>query len=73
MNPEIKQMRDRLLSYLEEDSGQGVTPMLRRVVEDSIRPRTDEGRLRVSPILLLLALLSAFSLATLVYFSVVKP
>lgn len=72
-DPESKQMRDRLLSYVEEDSAHGLTAVLQRVVEDSIRPRTDKGRLRVSPILLLLASLSAFSLGTFLYFSLVQP
>lgn len=67
-----KEMRDRLASYLEQDTRHGLTAMLRRMVEDSIRPRTEKGRLRLSPILLLLASLSAFSLVIFLYFSVVQ-
>ena len=70
---ETKQMRGRILSYVKEDGIHSLGAVLRRVVEDSIRPRTDEGRLRVSPILLLLASLSAFSIVVFIYFSVVQP
>lgn len=72
-DPETKEMRDRLLSYVEENSDHGLMAMLRRMIEDPIRPRTDRGTFRLSPILLLLMSLSVFSLVTFVYFSVVKP
>jgi hypothetical protein len=70
---QTKEMRERLVIYLEQDTGQSLTAMLRRMVEDPIRPRSDAGRFRTSPILLLLAVLSAFSLAAFLYFSLVRP
>jgi hypothetical protein len=72
-DPETKQMRDKLLTYVEEDKAHSLKAVLRGMVEDSIRPRTGKGSFRVSPILLLLASLSAFSLGTFLYFSMVQP
>jgi hypothetical protein len=70
---QTKEMRDRLAIYLEQDTGQSLTAVLRRMVEDPIRPHSDAGCFRISPILLLLAVLSAFSLAAFLYFSLVRP
>ena len=67
-----KEMRDRLATFLEQDSRHGLIAMLRRTIEDSIRPFSKKGRFRVSPVLLLLAGLSAFSLVIFLYFSVVQ-
>ncbi|HET9281205.1 MAG TPA: hypothetical protein VFR24_04520 [Candidatus Angelobacter sp.] len=66
-------MRHRLAIYLEPDGWNNLTAALGRLIEDPIRPRTDRGRFRVSPILLLLAVLSAFSLVVVLYFSLVRP
>lgn len=70
---EIKEMRDRLGIYVEQDLQQSLTAMLRRLLGDPIRPRTDDGRFRISPVLLLLAVLAAFSFVSFLYFSVVRP
>jgi hypothetical protein len=70
---ETKEMRDRLASYMGQDNQHSLTAMLRRLLEDAIRPRTDKGGFRVSPILLLLAVLSVFSSVTFLYFSMVHP
>ena len=67
-----KEMSDRLRTFLEQDSRHGLIAMLRRTIEDSIRPFSEKGRFRVSPVLLLLAGLSAFSLVIFLYFSVVQ-
>lgn len=74
MNRDLKtkEMRDRLRTFLEQDSRPGLIAMLRRLIEDSIRPRSEKGRLRISTILLLLGGLSAFSLLIFLYFSVVQ-
>jgi len=75
MKPEIKtkEMRDRLAIFVEQDPEQSLTAMLRRLLRDPIRPRTDDGRLRISPVLLLLAVLAAFSFVSFLYFSLVRP
>lgn len=75
MKPEIetKEMRDRLAIYVEQDPQHSLTAMLRRLVRDPIRPRTDDGRLRISPVLLLLAVLATFSFVSFLYFSLVRP
>jgi len=70
---QTKEMRDRLAIYLEQDTGQSLTDMLRRMVEDPIRPRSEAERFRISPTLLLLGVLSAFSLGAFLYFSLVRP
>jgi len=70
---EITGMRDRLATYTEQDNQHSPTAILRRLLEDPIRPRTDKGAFRVSPMLLLLTVLSVFSLATFLYFSLVRP
>lgn len=66
-------MRYRLAIYLEPDSRNNLIAALRRLIEDPIRPRTDTGSFRVSPILLLMAVLSASSLVVVLYFSLVRP
>ena len=70
---EITGMRDRLATYTEQDNQHSPTAILQRLLEDPIRPRTDKGAFRVSPMLLLLTVLSVFSLATFLYFSLVRP
>jgi hypothetical protein len=70
---EIREMHDRLAVFLEQDGRHSVIGMLQRMVEDSICPRTADGRFRVSPVLLLLAAFSVFSLVIFLYFSVVQP
>jgi hypothetical protein len=70
---QTKEMRDRLALYLEQDTGQSLTAMLRRMVEDPVCPRSEAGRFRISSILLLLGVLSAFSIGAFLYFSLVRP
>jgi hypothetical protein len=73
LDAQTKEMRDRLAIYLEQDTGQSLAAMLRRMVEDPIRPRSEAGRFRISPILLLLSVLWAFSLGAFLYFSLGRP
>jgi hypothetical protein len=70
---ETKEMRDRLTICVENDTQHSLTATLRRLLRDPIRPRTDNGGFRISPILLLLALLAAFSIVSFVSFSLVRP
>jgi hypothetical protein len=70
---QTKEMHDRLATFLEQDGRHSVITMLQRMVEDPICPRAENGRFRVSPVLLLLAAFSIFSLVIFLYFSVVQP
>ena len=46
--------------------------MLRIWLEDPLKPRDERGRLRVNPILLLLASFSALAFGTFLFFSLVQ-
>ena len=46
---------------------------LRHWIEDPLKPRTDNGRFRLNPILLLLAALTTFSAGAFLFFSFGDP
>jgi hypothetical protein len=72
-NPQIETMRERLQSYLNDAREDIVLVVLRRVIEDPLKPRNEMGGFRLNPILLLLAVLITFSVGTFLFFSFVNP
>ena len=66
-------MRYRLQSHLNDGREGTVLALLRRVIEDPLRPRNEMGGFRLNPILLLLAVLITFSVGTFLFFSFVNP
>ena len=65
-------MRNRLLGYFEQNPEETLLLTLRRWIEDPLKPRNENGRFRLNPILLLLAVLIAFSVCTFLFFSLVQ-
>lgn len=72
-SPEVESARQRLDSYLAQDNQESVAAAVRRRFEDSLRPRSKEGRFRPSQIVLLVVVLSLFSVLTFVGFTVMRP
>jgi hypothetical protein len=72
-SPQIETMRERLQSYLAQEHEDAVLASLRRWMEDTLKPRTDNGGFRWNPILLLLAVLITLSTGVLLFFSFVHP
>jgi hypothetical protein len=46
--------------------------VLRRWIEDPVKPKTDKGNLRVSPILVLLTAMAVLAGSTFLFFSLVQ-
>ena len=72
-NSQTEAMRYRLQSYLNDGREDTFLAVLRRVIEDPLRPRNEMGGFRLNPILLLLAVLITFSVGTFLFFSFVNP
>jgi hypothetical protein len=72
-NSQTEAMRYRLQSYLNDGREDTVLAVLRRVIEDPLRPRNEMGGFRLNPILLLLAVLITFSVGTFLFFSFGHP
>lgn len=68
-SPQIETLRERLQSYLAQESKDTILASLRHWTEDPLKPRTENGSFRLNPILLLLAVLATFSAGTFLYFS----
>jgi hypothetical protein len=60
-SPQIETMRERLQSYVAQAREDTILASLRHWTEDPLKPRTENGGFRLNPILLLLAVLAAFS------------
>ena len=72
-NSQTEAMRYRLQSYLNDGCKDTVVAVLRRVIEDPLKPRNEMGGFRLNPILLLLAVLITFSVGAFLFFSFVHP
>ncbi|MGE5110921.1 MAG: hypothetical protein ACM3JB_08710 [Acidobacteriaceae bacterium] len=62
----------RLQKYQAQDHEERLVPTLLRWVEDPLRPRTDRGRFRINPILVLLAVMALLAGGTFLFFSLVQ-
>lgn len=62
----------RLRSFHAKDQEEWLVGALRRWIEDSITPKTDEGNLRVNPILVLLTAMTMLAGGTFLLFSLVQ-
>jgi len=69
---EVEESRQRLERFLAQESQEGLGAILLRWIEDPLRPRSQNGRLRLNPILLLLDTLLAIALIAFSYFSWVR-
>lgn len=66
---EPTEMAERLRSFLAADSEDSLSRRLARTVQDPLKPLTSEGRLRINPLLLILAAITLFATGTLLFFS----
>lgn len=69
---QISVMVERLRQLRAMDSGEGIRDCVVRWIEDPLKPKTKDGRLRVNPILALLLILALLATGTCVLFSLVQ-
>ena len=62
----------RLRSFHAKDQEERLVGALRRWIEDPIKPKSDKGKLRVNPILVLLAAMALLAGGTFLFFSLVQ-
>ena len=62
----------RLRSFHAKDQEERLVGTLRRWIEDSTKPKTDKGNLRVNPILVLLTAMTMLAGGTFLLFSLVQ-
>ena len=60
-----------LRKYRAADREERLEHLLRRWIEDPLKPRTRGGNLRINPILVLLAVMVLLGLGTFLFFSLV--
>jgi hypothetical protein len=70
---EIITMRERLSTFLAEDSGDRLWGHITRSLEDPLQPRNSSGRIRVNPLLLILASVVVLSVGIFLFFSYGQP
>jgi hypothetical protein len=71
-NTQLGEIHDRLIDFHLRDPKERICDVLLMWVEDPLKPRDEHGRLRVNPILLLLAIVLALVFGTFLFFSVVQ-
>ncbi len=69
----ISGMVERLRSFHAANNAERLRDSLLRWIEDPLKPQTAAGRLRVNPILVLLASLAVMATGTFLFFSLVQP
>jgi hypothetical protein len=70
---QVVAMVERLRELRAADRGEHILDSVVRCIENPLRPKTKEGKLRVNPILLLLAALVVLTASTFLFFSLVQP
>ena len=66
-------MVDRLHEISAANHAERLRDSVVRWIEDPMKPKTTAGKLRINPILLLLALLAVIAMGTFLFFSLVAP
>jgi hypothetical protein len=69
---QVSAMVKRFDELRAADFGERIRDSVLRSIEDPLKPKTKEGKLRVNPILLLLAVLALLATGTFVFFSLVQ-
>ena len=69
---QLGEMHDRLIDFHLRNRKERIGDVLLMWVEDPLKPRDEHGRLRVNPILLLLAIVLALVFGTFLFFSMVQ-
>lgn len=70
---DISAVVERLRSFHAANNAERFHDSLLRSIEDPLKPKTDAGRLRINPILVLLASLAVMGAGTFLFFSLVQP
>jgi len=71
-NTQLGEMHDRLVDFHRQNPREGLGDVLLMWVEDPLKPRDEHGRLRVNPIVLLLAIVFALVFGIFLVFSMVQ-
>ena len=71
-NVQLAEMHDRLIDCYLRNPGERIGDVLLMWVEDPLKPRNEHGRLRVNPILVLLAIVLALVFGIFLVFSTVQ-
>jgi len=71
-NAQRGEMHDRLIDFHLRNRKERIGDVLLMWVEDPLKPRDEHGRLRVNPILLLLAIVFAVVFGIFLVFSMVQ-
>ena len=71
-NAQLAEMHDRLIDCYMQNPKERFSDAVLRLVENPLKPRDEDGRFRVNPILLLLALVLAFVSGTFLLLSFVQ-
>jgi len=69
---QLGEMHDRLVDFHRQNPTEGLGDVLLMWVEDPLKPRDEHGRLRVNPILLLLAIVFALVFGIFLVFDMVQ-
>ena len=69
---QLGEMHDRLIDFHLRNRKERIGDVLLTWVEDPLKPRDEHGRLRVNPILLLLAIVFALVIGIFLVFSMVQ-
>jgi hypothetical protein len=62
----------RLREFRAMDRPEHFGEVLRRLIEDPLKPKTDKGNLRINPIVVLLAVMALLAGGTFLFFSFVQ-
>lgn len=68
---QISAMVKRLRELRAADRGEGIRDSVLRWIEDPLKPKTKDGKLRVNPILVLFAAMALLATGASVFFSLV--
>jgi len=71
-NAQLGEMHDRLIDCYMQNPKERLGDVLLMWVEDPLKPRDEHGRLRVNPIVLLLAIVFALVFGIFLVFSMVQ-
>jgi hypothetical protein len=70
-NAQRDEMHDRLMDFYMQNSKERFCEVLQRLLEDPLKPRDEQGRFRVNPIVLILTLVLALVFGTFLLFNLV--
>lgn len=70
---QVSAIVERLHELLAADRGEGILGCVVRWIEDPLKPKTKDGKLRINPVLVLLAAMALLAAGTCVFFSLVQP